>query len=113
MSESNNKKYRIVIRSKAKRNLLDIYRYMLDQNFSGAKAWADGLVEAIGTLEESPMRCSLAPESRIFQKEIRQLLYGKKTRPYRVLFTVEESTVSVISIRHASQDVLGSDEYLQ
>lgn len=60
-----------------------------------------------------PKRCPLARENEYFSQEIRQLLYGRGRNSYRVLFTVLEeqniSTVRVLHIRHASQQIIGED----
>ena len=43
-------------------------------NKETAKAWYEGLLEVIFSLEELPYRCSLAPESKILGREVRQLI---------------------------------------
>ena len=63
-------------------------------------------MKAFRSLERSPLRCSLAPESAFFEEEIRQLIYGK----YRILFTVEGETVFVLRVRHRAQDYLKPEE---
>jgi hypothetical protein len=45
-----------------------------------------------------PRRCPIAPEGAAFPIEIRQFLYGS----YRVLFTVDDSGVHVLHIRHTA-----------
>jgi hypothetical protein len=41
-------------------------------------------------------RCALAPENARFPFEVRHLLYGRKPHIYRIIFTVEGDTVSVL-----------------
>ncbi len=55
------------------------------------------------TLQEKPQRCSLAIEHEIFSEEVRQLLYGKAKNLYRVLFTIRDTTVYALYVRHSSQ----------
>jgi hypothetical protein len=49
--------------------------------------WFQKLKEAVASLSELPHRCPLAPESKEFPFEVRQLLYGRKPNAYRILFT--------------------------
>jgi len=79
-----------------------------------ASRWYEGLLRAIESLSEMPKRCFLARENEYFSQEIRQLLYGRGRKLYRVLFTIVESedvsTVRILHIRHAAQQTLGSQE---
>ena len=61
--------------------------------------WFLALEDAIASLATFPRRCTLAPESKEFPFEVRQLLYGSKLRAYRILFTIEDATVYVLHIR--------------
>ncbi len=62
--------------------------------------WFTALEDAMVSLAEFPTRCPLAPESRIFPFEVRHLLYGNKPHIYRILFTISDTTVYVLRIRH-------------
>jgi len=42
----------------------------------------------------------LAPENEVFDFEVRKLLYGKRPHVYRILFTIENETVTILHIRH-------------
>ena len=83
-----------------------------------ANEWFRGLVEAINSLKTFPNRCPIAPESRSFPIEIRQLLYGKARNQHRIIFgiSVDEKTgedvVLVYRIRHASQSYLEGMEII-
>src|ERR1035438_7528082 len=69
--------------------------------------WFRTLKEALTSLSELPERCPLAPESKEFLFEVRQLLYGRKPHLYRVLFTIEADTVVILHIRHGRRNHLG------
>lgn len=60
-------------------------------------------MNAIAILQEKPQRCALAIEHEIFSEEVRQLLYGKPKSLYRVMFTIRDSTVYVLYVRHSAQ----------
>ena len=57
----------------------------------------------IVTLQKQPQRCVLAIEHEIFPEEVRQLLYGKSKNVYRVLFTIRDTTVYLLYVRHTAQ----------
>jgi plasmid stabilization system protein ParE len=62
--------------------------------------WFLRLDEAIASLAEMPTRCKLAPENESFPFEVRELLYGERPHLYRILFTIEDSSVLILHIRH-------------
>jgi plasmid stabilization system protein ParE len=68
--------------------------------------WFLALQDAIASLAEFPKRCPLAPESTVFQFEVRHLLYGHPPHVYRILFTIENQTVYVLHIRHGRRQPL-------
>ena len=57
-----------------------------------------------------PLRCPLAFENDLFDEELRQLLYSKKGKVYRILFIVRNAEVYVLFVRHSSQKPLSPDE---
>lgn len=71
----------------------------------GAK-WIAGIEKAIEKLAIMPRRCSLAPESTAFDREIRQLMY----KSHRVLFTIEAAKVHVLHVRHGARLPLTPDD---
>jgi plasmid stabilization system protein ParE len=79
------------------------YRWYREQNPEFADRWFRGLMNAIATLQEKAQRCTLAVEHEIFPEEVRQLLYGKAKNVYRVLFTIRDTTVYVLYVRHTAQ----------
>lgn len=107
-------KYRIEISSVAEAEADGAF-LRLSQITSPSKAstWYSGLLQAIESLVQMPNRCSLARENEYFSQEIRQLIYGRGRNSYRVLFTIlegqEVSTVRILHIRHAAQQILGED----
>ena len=93
--------FRVKTSTKAKRDLDAILMWLFSQEAGEAGLrWFQGLREAVASLARSPERCPLAPENTAFPFEVRQLLYGRKPHVYRVLYTIENDTVSVLHIRH-------------
>ena len=86
------------------------YKWYRERNPEFADRWFRGLMNAIATLQEQPHRCGLAVEHEIFSEEVRQLLQGKSKNSYRVLFTIRETTVYVLYVRHSAQSPLTADD---
>ncbi|MBU7586906.1 MAG: type II toxin-antitoxin system RelE/ParE family toxin [Nostoc sp. TH1S01] len=107
-------KYRIEISSVAESEADSAFlRLSQFTSSSQASQWYAGLLQAIDSLSQMPRRCSLARENEYFSQEIRQLLYGRGRNLYRILFTIlegqEVSTVLILHIRHAAQQILGEN----
>lgn len=81
-----------------------------------AGEWYEGLLAAIFSLENFPLRCPLASESKDVGQEVRQLLYGKRGRTYRILFGIEkdettgEDVVRIFRVWHSARRSLRADE---
>jgi plasmid stabilization system protein ParE len=74
-----------------------------------ARRWLERLFEAIFSLSEMPQRCSIAHEAEEIGREVRQLLFGKKSGTFRILFdiqndAVEGPVVRVLRIWRGSRD---------
>jgi plasmid stabilization system protein ParE len=93
--------FRVEPTAQAKQDLVGILEWLLAQGADEpALRWFFKLEEAIASLGELPYRCPLAPESKEFPFEVRQLLHGRKPHQYRVLYTIDGETVVVLHIRH-------------
>ena len=97
------KRYRVVITPFAEDNIRMAHEWLKSTNPAYATKWLAGLHEKISDLETLPESHAVAPESGAFNREIRQLLFGRGT-PWRVFFTIEGSTVHVLHVRHGSRD---------
>ncbi len=83
-----------------------------------AADWYIGLMDAIFSLEEMPRRCSFAPENDLYNREVRHLLYTKRSVTYRVIFVIvkeakdeEPGEIRVYRIRHGAQRPLTAGEF--
>jgi plasmid stabilization system protein ParE len=95
--------FQVEITPIAESQIEQAYRWYREHNPEFADRWFRGLMNAIATLQENSQRCALAIEHEIFSEEVRQLLYGKSKGMYRVIFTVRETTVYVLYVRHSAQ----------
>lgn len=94
--------YKIEITTTAEVEAEEAILWIKRHSSDAANRFGQGLIKAIKSPENNPLRCSLAPENEFFYEEIRQLLYGK----YRILITIENKTVYILHIRHSSQAFL-------
>jgi len=99
--------FRVEITAEAEDDLDSILSWLVSERAGDTGSrWFEALETAIATLAEFPERCSLAPESRLFPFEVRQLLYGNKPYLYRILFTVQEKTVYVLHVRYGRRQLV-------
>lgn len=94
------KKYRIDIKPTAENDLARRFAQIEKESPQNAVSWYLGLIEAIEKLDELAERCPIAPEDIDLQRGIRHLVVGD----YRVLYVIEDKTVSVLHVRHARHE---------
>ena len=92
-------RYDVVIIAEAEEDLEEAYRFIREDSPTRAKRWRESLLARAKSLSAFPGRCAIAPESFALGVEVRQLVVGN----YRVLFTIDGSTVTVRHIRHAAR----------
>ena len=102
-------KYQVIIQPEAEQGIKEAYYWVSQYSPRNARNWLDGIYKAIMSLEQMPLRCSVAFENNFFEQEIRQLLYGKSKNTYRILFTVIVMTVHIVYVRHSAQQPLSPD----
>ena len=71
-----------------------------------ARRWRDKILDDIDSLRHFPLRHGLAPEAQAVGVPLHQMMHGV----YRVLYTVEESVVTVHGVRHGARRPLREDE---
>jgi plasmid stabilization system protein ParE len=103
-------KYRVIIQPPAAAEMDGAYLWIAERAPESATKWFNGLEAAIYALEDFPQRCPLAEESKAFDLEIRQLVYGKRVGAYRILFTIIGDAVHVLHVRHGRRKRLRGGE---
>lgn len=104
-------RFHVRLSKSARQDADDAYTWMKEHH-SEAQAirWFNGLVDAVNSLEEMPLRCPAAPEGAELGMELRHLLYGKRSAAYRLVYAVvsgsgnEEGTVHIYRIWHGARD---------
>jgi plasmid stabilization system protein ParE len=93
--------FRVELSEQAQGDIAAIYDWLESQLAGDAGTrWFVALGAAIESLNSFPFRCPLAPENPDSPVEVRQLVYGHKPHLYRILFSIQGSTVHVLHIRH-------------
>ena len=96
--------YVVRIMPRAERDLSILHKRIDAYHSRAAVEWYRGLKRAVLSLESSPNRCPVTPESR----KLRHLLYGHRRDVYRVIYRVLEKKeeVQVIHIRHGARGAI-------
>lgn len=81
----------------------EIAEYIALDNPSAAENWVNTVFEKVEELKKFPEIGRVVPE--VNNKSIRELIYGN----YRIIYRVEETTLSVLAVRHGKQ-ILPVDE---
>src|SRR5688500_10763622 len=91
------KKYVVRINARAKQDLRASFFWGVEKwGEENARSWlAEIQDEIFERLSFMPKGFPLAPESREFENNIRQFVFGR----YRVLFTVKTTSVAVLRVR--------------
>jgi plasmid stabilization system protein ParE len=101
--------YRIEITAQAQADADEAYAWMAEHiSPAFAEKWYQELFKQIETLTRHPSRCPVAPESRKFAEEIRELVYGKRRHKhkYRIFFAIREDTVAILYVYHSARKEL-------
>ena len=104
------KRFKVIILPSAESDIGDAYEWIAERDAEAAIAWYDRHCDIIDSLESLPLRCPVAPESKFFNTEIREIFHGRRQHRYQILFTVSNDTVYVLHVRHGARLRLGEDE---
>jgi len=93
--------YHVSVTSRAECDLEDIYQTIHADSSPLAFAWFNGLEKRIYSLDHFPDRGAITRENR----NLRQLLYGRKPHIYRIIYSVdhEAQKVTILHIRHGAR----------
>lgn len=105
--------YKVVVQGRAERDIAEAFDYIFREAPSAALPWYTGLKSAILSLSEMPARCGMAPESEKLGFELRQLIFGKRTGRYRIVFRIlkEIEHVHVLAVRHGARGPLELEDF--
>jgi plasmid stabilization system protein ParE len=104
--------YLLQISEPAERDIRHAYQWWSNHpSVAQAQRWYVEIYDAIDGLRIEPLRFQLAPESDLHPSGLRQLHFGLGRHPtHRVIFAVDDNTVTVVRVRHTSQQGLEADD---
>ena len=105
-------RFHVVVMPKAAAELDGIIAWVASRSPQGAaRLWAS-FENGLRSLEVNPLSCSIAPESDLIGREVRQLFFKtRKGRTYRALFDIRGDQVRVLRVRGPGQKLLDPDEF--
>ncbi|MBU0680841.1 MAG: type II toxin-antitoxin system RelE/ParE family toxin [Proteobacteria bacterium] len=83
----------------------EIAEYIALDNTTAATKWVERVFEKVKNLSSFPETGRKVPE--VNRNEIRELIFGN----YRIIYRIEKSNISILTIRHSKQ-ILPVDEIL-
>ena len=90
------KKYKVILHPDAEKDISSSFEWGCRVwGEKKAKAWVRELRRASSRLTSAPLGCALAPESEELDVPVRHLIVGR----YRILFTLERRTVTILHVR--------------
>ncbi len=99
----------VIVELPAQLDIAEAYQWLAERDREAAERWFNSIYDTVASLEIFPERCSLAPESQFFNREIRQIFHGRRQHKYRILLTLAESEVHVLHVRHGARRALGKN----
>lgn len=98
--------FQVIITPSAKADIFEINTWLLENYPDSAESWLWGISQAVTSLSKFLERCPVSPESEAFDVVVRQLIYGKKPKTYRILFSIQDEKVYVLRVRSTKQKSL-------
>ncbi|NOZ40387.1 MAG: type II toxin-antitoxin system RelE/ParE family toxin [Planctomycetes bacterium] len=86
--------------------IVGISDYISKDSQKNAQRWRTGLRSKIKSLQNLPTRHAILYTLEQAGREVRQTFYGT----YRILYTIEKDTVTVLTVRHGAQRPIGPKE---
>jgi len=104
-------KFHVEITARAKRDLDEIFRWIVKRSPQGAATWHRRWLEILDYLESSAGHASLAPENDDHEQTIQNIVFKtRRGRRYRILFTIKNDVAYVLHIRGPGQNLLSAAE---
>jgi plasmid stabilization system protein ParE len=101
------KVHEIVFAPSAEWDIEDVIDWLNQHAPEKTGEWLDSLKSTIQKLATLPERCPLAPENGLWgEEELRQLLFREYPSQYRIIFSIADDTVRILSIRHGARRYL-------
>ena len=90
----------------AEQNVAAICDYIAQDSPANARRWRSAFANRLRSLQNFPDRHEIAYCAKDVGRDVRHTFFGV----YRVLYTVESSTVIILSVRHGARRPLTAEE---
>ena len=95
---------RVIVAPRARIDIHEATRWLAERSRVASQRWHDGLQKVFAELRDHPDRHAIAEEeSERFGLVMRQRLYGRGRGTYRILYSIEGTTVYVHHVRHSAR----------
>jgi len=84
--------------------------WLASRDVEYALRWHTELTAAILSLRTQPDRFPMSSDEDLERLGVRELPFGRGRNKYRILFTVTNDTVRVVTVRHASRRPLNVED---
>jgi len=101
------RRWRVIVELPAQQDIAEAHLRLAERKPDAADRWFNGIYDTIESLEIFPERYPRTPESKFFNREIREILHGRRQRKYRILLTLGENEVHILHVRHGARFALG------
>lgn len=104
-------RFRVEISRESEQNATAIFEWIEGRSSDGARRWWEAFTTVLESLTKHPESFALAPEADAFDEAIRDAIFKTRHgRLYRLLFVIRGSTVHVVTVRGAGQDLVSPDD---
>jgi plasmid stabilization system protein ParE len=105
-------KYRVLVSKKAADDVIrNTNWWAAHHSQEQADRWEAAILAKIYSLDSSPDSNALAYENLNHSYELREALFGLGSRPgYRILFTIVEDAVTVLTVKAVEEDWINPDK---
>ena len=108
--------YQIEITDVADMEIESVYITWMRFGQKSADQWYAGLTKALENIAQFPRGFALAKDSDKLGGNVRQMIYGKGSAAYRILYRVIEpgdgdpGVVRIVRVRHAARRLIGEGD---
>ena len=108
--------FEVEVTPRAEADIAEAYAYIRRYAPAAADRWLLRLRKAIASLGSMPPRCPLAPEAERVGQKLYQLLVGRRSGIYRVIFRIRQSpgeklVVQVLAVRHGAREAMAAQDF--
>jgi len=102
--------FQAVFTRRANTDLAAMEMWLTQCGLPAVRRWRVRLLRIIENLEADPHRYPQAAEAADVGIDLREALFGRRPHVHRILFSMDEQTVTIQRIRHAAQDQISQDD---